>query len=85
MGSPSDEDGRYDHEVQHPVTLSLGFCMQATEVTQSSWSRVMGTSPSYFSSCGGDCPVERVGWYDALAYANALSRSEGLEECYALS
>ena len=85
MGSPLDEPGRGDDEVQHSVTLTRGFCMQATEVTQSSWSLVMGTSPSYFSDCGGDCPVEQVSWYDALAYANALSRSEGLEECYDLS
>ena len=67
------------------MTLTGGFCLQTTEVTQSSWSRVMGTSPSWFSSCGGDCPVERVSWYDALAYANALSQMEGLEECYVVS
>ena len=84
MGSPRDERGRDDDEVQHHVTLSRGFCMQATEVTQSSWARLMGTSPSYFSRCGGDCPVERVSWYDALAYANAQSRAHGLAECYEL-
>ena len=67
------------------MTLTGGFCLQTTEVTQSSWSRVMGTTPSRFSDCGGDCPVEQVSWYDALRYANALSRMEGLEECYVVS
>jgi len=43
----------------------------------------MRTNPSKFESCGPDCPVESVSWYDSAAYCNALSRSEGLEECYA--
>ncbi len=51
----------------------------------------MGNNPSYFSSsgdgsrCGSNCPVENVNWWEALAYANALSNSEGLQECYVLS
>ena len=85
MGSQRVEWGRGSDEDLHRVTLSRGFCMQVTEVTQASWSRVMGTSPSSFAACGEDCPVERVNWYDALAYANALSRSVELEECYSLS
>ena len=42
-------------------------------------------NPSGFSSCGSDCPVENVNWWEALAYANALSTSENLQECYVLS
>jgi len=45
----------------------------------------MKNAPSYFTHCGSECPVENVSWYDALAYCNALSRLEGLEECYDLS
>ena len=85
MGSPSSEEGRYDNETQHSVTLTRGFYLQTTEVTQGEWQRVMGNNPSYFASCGSDCPVERVSWWDSVAYANALSRSEGLQECYVLS
>ncbi|NOZ84667.1 MAG: formylglycine-generating enzyme family protein, partial [Deltaproteobacteria bacterium] len=44
----------------------------------------MGSNPSYYKSCGNDCPVEEVSWWDAAAYCNALSRKEGLEECYEL-
>jgi formylglycine-generating enzyme required for sulfatase activity len=33
MGSPMDEPGRYSGEVQHQVTLTHGFFIQATEVT----------------------------------------------------
>jgi formylglycine-generating enzyme required for sulfatase activity len=45
----------------------------------------MGNNPSWHRSCGGDCPLELVNWWEALAYANALSRAEGLPECYELS
>jgi len=62
MGSPADELGRWDAEdPQHPVTVS-SFYMQTTEVTQAQWEAVMGTNPSYFTACGGTCPVEQVSW-----------------------
>jgi formylglycine-generating enzyme required for sulfatase activity len=85
MGSPSSDPDSLDNEPQHEVTLTRGLYLQATEVTQEEWQRIMGNTPSYFSGCGSKCPVERVSWWDALAYANAVSRSEGLEECYLLS
>jgi len=82
MGSPADELGRVADEAAHGVALTRGFWMKATEVTQAEWKQVMATEPSYFAECGGDCPVERVSWWDALAYCNALSLSEGLDRCY---
>jgi formylglycine-generating enzyme required for sulfatase activity len=33
MGSPEDEPGRYSNETEHTVTLTNGFYMSATEVT----------------------------------------------------
>jgi formylglycine-generating enzyme required for sulfatase activity len=45
----------------------------------------MGDNPSSFQGCGPNCPVERVSWDDAVLYANALSRREGLVECYTSS
>ncbi len=82
MGSPSSEEGRDSDETQHTVTLTRGFYLQTTEVTQGEWQRLMGNNPSNFSSCGSTCPVEQVSWLDAVGYANARSRSEGLSECY---
>ena len=84
MGSPPGELGRDSDETQHEVTLTRDFFMQATEVTQAQWQSLMGNNPSYFDSCGSDCPVELVNWWDAAGYANALSASEGLDECYTL-
>jgi formylglycine-generating enzyme required for sulfatase activity len=83
MGSPASEEGRFDKESQHSVTITRAYCMKATEVTQGEWQSVMGSNPSKFTSCGANCPVEQVSWDDAVGYANALSRREGLPECYA--
>ncbi|MBA2662001.1 MAG: formylglycine-generating enzyme family protein [Bradymonadaceae bacterium] len=85
MGSPLSERGRIDGEDEHPVALTRHFFMQTSEVTQGQWESVMGYNPSHFDQCGADCPVESVSWLEALWYANARSRSEGLETCYDLS
>jgi len=85
MGSPADELGRGSDEAQHTVTLTRSFEMKTTEVTQGEWQSLMGNNPSYFPACGANCPVETVNWYEALAYANALSASEGLAACYTLT
>ena len=44
MGSPETEEGRTESEVLHPVTLTEGFWMAKTEVTQKQWQSVMGTT-----------------------------------------
>lgn len=82
MGSPSSERWRTADEVQHQVTISRSFYVKATEVTQTEWAAVMGSNPSYFPACGGNCPVEQVSWLDGLAYLNARSAAEGLQACY---
>jgi len=84
MGSPEDEPGRGDDETLHRVTITRDFLLQSTEVTQGQWQEVMGNNPSHFHRCGRDCPVEKVTWFEAVAYTNALSKREGLPECYRL-
>ncbi len=84
MGSPEDELGRDPMEgPQHEVTLTRAFYMKVTEVTQAEWVALMGENYSSFEGCD-DCPVETVGWYAALVYANARSKVEGLAPCYIL-
>jgi formylglycine-generating enzyme required for sulfatase activity len=83
MGSPDNELGRYDNEgPQRKVRLTRPFWMMQTEVTQGQFQSLMGYNPSGFSECGANCPVETVNWYEACAFANALSRKQRLEECY---
>ena len=79
MGSPENEPGRDSDEIQHKVTLTKGFYMQTTEVTQGQWKAVMGNNPSSFKDCGDDCPVENVSWEDAQEFIKKLSRKEGKE------
>lgn len=83
MGSPSQEAGRFSDEGLHVVTLTRGFSITATEVTQLEWARLMGNQPSGFSGQGLR-PVERVSWFDALAFANEKSRAEGRNPAYDL-
>ena len=60
MGSPANESGRdSDEGPQHQVTISKGFELQATEVTQGQWVAVMGSNPSDFTS-PEHCPGEHV-------------------------
>jgi len=92
MGSPVNEAWRWEDETQHPAEITRPFLMQATEVTQAQWSQMrwegaVVTNPSnfYAGEGAGTRPVERVNWYEALAYCNWLSTSAGLPECYELA
>jgi hypothetical protein len=59
MGSPEGEQGRSDHEgPQHEVTISRGFWLGETPVTQALWKAVMGDNPSRFVDALR--PVERL-------------------------
>ncbi|MEB3205437.1 MAG: SUMF1/EgtB/PvdO family nonheme iron enzyme [Candidatus Sericytochromatia bacterium] len=84
MGSPLSEVGRSQSEIPHPVTLTYGYWMQATEMTQGSWQAVMGNNPSGFTG-HAQRPVERVSWFDAVACANAMSIRDGLPPAYAIA
>lgn len=67
---------------EHSVTLTHAYLVGVTEVTQGQFQAAMGYNPSRFTSCGADCPVERLSWHESAAYANAVSREAGLTECY---
>ena len=66
MGSPKSEQGRYGDETQHKVTLTEGFWLAETTVTQALWEVVMGDNPSHFK--GERLPVEQVSWKDAQSF-----------------
>ncbi len=82
MGSPSDQPGHQEDEMQHQVTLTHGFCIGQHEVTGDFFYRYAGYSPSFNAKCGGFCPVEGVSWHEAAWFTNALSEALGLEVCY---
>ncbi len=60
MGSPDGELDRRKNEGQRTVTLTKGFEIQTTEVTQSVWIKVMKMNPSILK--GANRPVENVTW-----------------------
>ena len=67
MGCSPGDSECYDFEKPaHEVTISKGFWIGQTEVTQEAWQRVTGTDPSHFK--GPKLPVESVTWDDALSY-----------------
>jgi formylglycine-generating enzyme required for sulfatase activity len=76
MGSPSSEPQRNRDEKRHRVKISRPFYMQATEVTQGQWRRIMGVNPSHFSGCGDNCPVEMVSWNNVQDFIQKLNSLE---------
>lgn len=78
MGSPSSEPKRNKDENQHRVTLTKGFYMGATEVTQGQWREIMGNNPSNFK--GDNLPVEHVSWNYCQEFIRKLNRQEGTDK-----
>ena len=70
MGS---KDGDPDEKPVHRVTLSKGYWLGATEVTQGQWQAVMGSNPSHFKGTnhGGE-----VSWEDAMRFCQTLTAGE---------
>jgi formylglycine-generating enzyme required for sulfatase activity len=76
MGSPPEERRHKAEGPQTHVTLSTGFWLGRTEVTQRQYESVIGTNPSTFKAVGSDAPVERVSWIDAMKFCEVLNERE---------
>ena len=77
MGSPPDEPLRHKAEgPQRRVTLTKGYWLGKTEVTQAQYEAVTGSNPSTFQTAGRDAPVERVSWLQAMAFCRTLTERE---------
>jgi formylglycine-generating enzyme required for sulfatase activity len=75
-------NGDYALLQAHNVTLS-SFYISKYEVTQKEYKALIGTNPSHpEKGIGDNYPVNKVSWYDAVEYCNALSRKEGLTPVY---
>jgi formylglycine-generating enzyme required for sulfatase activity len=72
--SPDDSECRDDEtdiphlseSPAHRVTLTKGFWIGQTPVTQTAYTKVVGSNPSYFKD--DRSPVESVSWADAQDY-----------------
>jgi len=84
MGSPPDElERRSNEDPQHEVSIE-SFFMGKYTITQAQWRQVasfpqinreLDPDPSRFK--GGDRPVERITWYDAVEFCERLSQKTG--------
>ena len=84
MGSPENEQQRFDHESpQHQVKISE-FFMGRYPVTQAQWRAVaampqvkivLKADPSCFN--GDNRPVERIHWHEAVEFCQRLSKKTG--------
>jgi serine/threonine protein kinase/formylglycine-generating enzyme required for sulfatase activity len=81
--APHDPAFRAD-EALHEVELTGALWVDTTEVTQARWAAHFATRPWRHIGCGAACPVESVSWWDAAAFANAVSQRDGLAPCYEL-
>ncbi|MEO6394197.1 MAG: SUMF1/EgtB/PvdO family nonheme iron enzyme [Pyrinomonadaceae bacterium] len=68
-------NGDADAKPVHRVTISHGFYLGTTEVTQAQWKAVMGNDPSKFK--GEDLPVESVSWNDVTKFILLLNAQSG--------
>lgn len=76
MGSPENEEGRYDDERQRQVEVA-DFYLSQFPVTNAEYRCF---DPDHNSSAGfngDDQPVVNVSWRDAVAYTDWLSRETG--------
>ena len=85
QGTPAGEPGRDSDEVQRTVTVTKGFYMGMTEVTQAMWDRVMGAGQAEAritagkqkrDFIGGDKPMVLVTWEDAQEFCRRLGERE---------
>ncbi len=68
--SSGDGECDPDEKPSRTVTLTKGYWLGQTEVTQAGFERVVGTNPSHFK--GSDLPVETVDWKQAGEYCRLI-------------
>ncbi len=78
MGSADTDSSNSDERPVHKVTISKGFYLSATEITQKQWLAAMGLpAPCKFK--GDDLPVESVSWNDCMDFVNKMNETEKKE------
>jgi formylglycine-generating enzyme len=81
----NNKNNLIDSKENRSVSITKGFWIKNSEITQMEWVNIMGENLSFFKNCGPSCPVENVSWYDAIVFLNKKSKIENFEECYDIS
>ena len=95
MGAPEDEcpelwDEEYEYDEHlHEVTLTKGFWMLETQVTQAMWESVMGTTvrqqrdkedpDALLCGEGAEYPIYYVNWEESRTFCEKLSSKLGVQ------
>jgi formylglycine-generating enzyme len=77
MGS---EEGYEDERPVHEVVITRPFYIGVYPVTNAQFTRFKSTVD--WADGGGNHPLDRADWNDAVTYCNWLSKLEGLALCY---
>lgn len=81
IGSPESEEGRYGGEgPQHEVTISQGFWLGKTELTQRQWRVAMGTKPwsgEDLVRSNANHPAVYISWDDMQEFIDKLNAAAG--------
>lgn len=72
----------YSQDYAHDVTITRGYYIATTVVTQKIYEEVMGKNPSYTKFVGDNYPVNNMTWSEACEFCNKLSEAEGLTPVY---
>ena len=87
MGSPEDEPERGNDEgPQRQVTISQGFWLSKSAITQRQWEAVMGTRPwegKRYVWSNPEHPAVYISWNDVQAFLQRLNESM-VEDAYRL-
>lgn len=73
------KDASYGNDVSMEVKLSYDFFMARSEVTMGEYAKLMGGKVPESQK---NLPQVEVNYYDAVLFANAKSKSEGLDTVY---
>jgi formylglycine-generating enzyme required for sulfatase activity len=73
MGSPGNEEGRYENEQPVRKVCLKGFDLGQFSVTQQQWRRVMVLNASPAEYKGDDHPVESVSWDEVHQFARLMT------------
>lgn len=86
MGSPENEDGHRADEKQREVTISKGFWLSETEVTQAQWMAIKGLNQTQqlkrtnrfgeLAGVGPGHPIYHVTYWEAMDFCKRLTDRE---------
>lgn len=83
MGGTPEQEGidNFTEQPVHKVTLTKGYFIGATEVTQAQWEAIMGKNPSAQKEYNGkedkQLPVTNITWVEAQTFVKKLSEQSG--------